>query len=122
MDKVATKVAGKLRSERGICDPNYCVFWRLLKHAWQGRIELRAVGRKQKDDIGFGDIAALRLDADLVVHNGRGAHHGEAAFAFDLQSFSNGFVRHSRAPRMQDVRTKPVSQSRITATNRLTGR
>jgi hypothetical protein len=89
MDKVATKVAGKLRSELGICDPNYCFLWRLLKHAWQSPVELPAVGRKQKDHIGFGDIAALLLDADLVVHNGGCTYHGEAALAFDLQSISS---------------------------------
>ena len=86
------------------------------QHVWQSQIELPAVGRKQKDHIGFGDTAALLLDADHVVHNGRCTYHGEAALAFDLQSLSNGFVRHSRAPRMQDDRTKPLSQSRITLT------
>src|ERR1700722_2788171 len=104
MDQVATEVAGKLRSKLGICDPNYCVFWRFLKHAWQSRIESPAVCRKQQDHIGFGDIAALRLDANLVVHGGGRAHDSEATFAFDLQSLSNGLVGHSRAPRMQDNR------------------
>jgi hypothetical protein len=63
---------------------------------------LSAVGRKQKYYIGFRHIAALLLDADHLVHGARCAYHGEAALAFDLQAFSNWFVRHSRAPQMQE--------------------
>jgi hypothetical protein len=88
---------------------------RLLEHAWQRRMELLAVGRKKQDHIGFGDIAALLPEADLVVHNGRCTYHREAAFAFDLQSFSNRFVgsRHRVSCRPYSTPTSDWLQYRV---------